>query len=119
MTLEFMGRFPEEMKGVSKIGISSSLYNVLNNAIEAAQKTQEKEVLISAESDERFTYLEVINSSDKPIIENGKLKTTKNDKNEHGFGVENIKEAMKECNGKVEWHYDNNKFRINLMIPNE
>ena len=117
--LEFMGRFPEEMKGVSKIGISSSLYNVLNNAIEAAKKTKEKEVFISAESDEKFTYLEVINSSDEPIIENGKLKTTKNDKNEHGFGVENIKGAMKECNGKVEWNYEKNKFKINLMIPNE
>lgn len=96
------------------------LGNILDNAITAAQKT--KQGIIDLSIIQLGTYLEITctNNHCENIIErNGKLLTTKkHEKGSHGFGVGNIKEAVKNLHGNVDLTYNQEQFCIKILVPN-
>ena len=79
--------------------------NAITNAIEAASKVENGFVVIDIASDEGKLCAVIENSSEKPIFEKGLFKTTKKDKENHGFGIESIEEILKRYDGKMEIFY--------------
>lgn len=58
------------------------------------------------------------NSIDNSVIEtNRELKTTKKNKNRHGFGIENIKQAVYRHNGILNFDEENGYFICDILIP--
>ncbi len=93
--------------------------NIVKNAIEAASATQAKSVYIGVHRDEKFIRLYAENSSNNPVlIENGKIQTTKNDKDNHGFGLINVERSVKKYKGTVAVNmWEENKFCVDICIP--
>ena len=43
-------------------------------------------------------------------------KTTKEDTDNHGHGVKNIRQAVEHLGGEMEYRYENGKIRLEIMI---
>jgi len=93
--------------------------NVVKNAIEAASVTQEKNMSINVERDEKFIQLYVENDCNAHILkENGKIHTTKMDKDNHGYGLKNVEKSVKKYKGLMSINtQEENKFCVDICIP--
>ena len=97
--------------------LSVILNNILDNAVEAAKISSERQVEFSLRHINNMDLLSVVNSCDNPPRHNnGKLFTTKFDANNHGFGTRIIEKYAKKNNGKYEWFYDDADRRFHLTI---
>lgn len=92
--------------------------NLLDNAIEAEKKEQEKEIRLSIEM--QGTYLRIIiqNFISTPILIHGKIpKTSKSDKINHGLGTDNIIDTVNQNNGFIEFYEQDNWFIVDVLLP--
>lgn len=97
--------------------LSVILNNLLDNAVEAALKSNEKQIEFSLRHINNMDLLSVSNSCDvSPKHHNGQLITTKFDTGNHGFGTRIIKKHAKKNNGKYEWFYDGEEHRFHSNI---
>lgn len=105
---------------VDGIDIVAIFSNLINNAMEACMESEEREIFVDlCTVNEIFTVVKVENSADRePVVDSGILKTSKQDKANHGIGIKSIKNSLKKYNGGMSWGYDNlNKiFRTTVMI---
>ncbi len=103
--------------------ISSLFNNLLDNAVEAAEKSKDKTISLQiSTSISSYHKITIINSCDTPPNSiNGKLITTKRNQKVHGFGTKSINQTVSKYNGELQFEYDNaNKlFKIIILIPIE
>ncbi len=113
---------PEDLN-VKPLDLCTILGNALDNSIEANEKIEEKnrrniDLKINPYKD--YLFIEISNpSSANPMDEDGKLKTTKKDKENHGFGMKSIESIVEKYNGILNYEYDEGKFILNIMLPIE
>lgn len=108
----------ENLSFISDYDLSAILDNLLGNAVERAEKEENPYIDLSLESDNKFHKIIIRNScSTKPIEDNDNLVTTKSNKNIHGYGMKSVLKALSNYNGELEWLYDNNEFKIIILIP--
>lgn len=98
--------------------LTSIFDNILENAVEAAKDSTEKRIELSVkEANKNFIVIIVENScSQKPGKTNGEYKTTKQDKDLHGFGLKSVKRIVKQHNGKVYCSFDSEKMLFTTSI---
>ncbi|MDO4648778.1 MAG: ATP-binding protein [Eubacteriales bacterium] len=101
------------------------LYTILGNALDNAQEA----VLQIADSSKRtiavriwkqnaFIVLQVENSYVKEIqSENGRILTTKQDKQNHGIGINSIRSVAEKYHGTVSIKAENQTFLLNVLLP--
>lgn len=102
--------------------LSILICNILDNAIESAIQSKEKTVNLSLKRIGNMDLLSVENSCDTPPKhKDNRLITSKNDKQNHGFGTKIIERHAKQNNGKYEWFYDENekRFHLNILFKNK
>lgn len=95
---------------IDDIDLSTLMNNLLDNAVEAAEKSSKKfiEIYIFSKN-EFFDGLIIKNSCDsKPISKNDKLKTTKLNSNDHGIGLTSVKRILKKYDSLYNWNYIEN-----------
>ena len=110
------------LKFVDDFDLVTILDNLLDNAMEAAEKSNNKTV--SFETDRRNNYEVVIifNSCDqKPSISKNRLVTTKKDKLLHGLGLKSVFNTLKKYDGDIYWEYieDTKQFIATIMLRNQ
>ena len=107
-----------EMK-LSDTDIVAILANLLNNALEACMKCENKLIKLKFVLENNQIIISVKNScSNQPIRNNGKFVTLKDDVEEHGFGIENVVEVIERYDGKYVIDYDEDMFSFFILIPN-
>lgn len=109
------------LNSVEDIDLVSILGNLLDNALTAAEQSEEK--YISLETTTRNSYYVVIisNSCDQePKSWETSLLTTKKNKKLHGLGIKSVKKTLKKYSGDYNWDYDagKNLFIATVMIGN-
>jgi len=89
---------------MQSVDICTILANILDNAIEAVDdKLSDTNIVLDLKCTDQFFMISESNRcSRKPIMEDDKLITTKKDKSIHGFGIENIRNAVAKYQGTVE-----------------
>lgn len=108
----------ENLSFINDYDISAILDNLLRNAIESAEKENNPYISLSLENDNVFHKIIVRNScSVQPVEDKNNLITTKSNKNIHGYGMKSVIKALKNYKGELEWAYDNNEFKITILIP--
>lgn len=117
--ITFDGSLPS--KGISNNDLCTVLANALDNAV---YNSSDKAVPVSIVSREQNNgvIITISNSVDKPVeIKTNRIKTSKKDKTNHGFGIDNIKNVAKEYNGFVNLTCENKLFiiEIGLMFKGE
>lgn len=106
----------EYVEGYDLVAI---LGNLLDNALEAAEKSEKREIALSTDYRNTYDVLIVTNSCDiAPKTSNNKLITTKSDKKLHGIGLKSVAKTLAKYNGDYDWEYDseNKVFTATVML---
>ncbi|MGX4601289.1 sensor histidine kinase [Faecalimicrobium sp. JNUCC 81] len=109
---------------IDMIDISSIFSNLIDNAIEACDKIDdnniEKYITIKSTFIKGYYVVRCENSkTNKVIIKNNKIFTSKKDKFLHGIGLESIKSSIKKYNGELKIKDSRSKFIATIHIPVE
>lgn len=98
------------------------LGNLLDNALEAAEQSQDRIISIETDFRNNFSVIIVSNSCDKnPQLSNSELPvTTKSNKRLHSFGLKSVRKTIKKYNGDIAFYYDKTAktFVVTIMIEN-
>ncbi|CEN22262.1 GHKL domain-containing protein [Paraclostridium sordellii] len=108
---------------IKNIHLSIIFNNLLDNAIEACNNIQNREI-------NKYINLnaKVVNGNLVCSIENSKInkvevdkhmkfKTLKKDKINHGIGIENLKITISKYDGIIDFIINENSFKVNFIIP--
>ncbi len=103
---------------ISEANLTAILDNLLENAIEAAKDSSKKTIeLTIKESNSNFVAIHLENScATAPKKSGGELKTTKSNKDIHGFGIRSIKRIAKEYNGNIDYSFDENTMVFTFTV---
>ena len=109
---------------IEMIDITSIFSNLIDNAIEACNNINDKDIsryiTIKSTFIKGYYVIRCENSKmNKVILKNNKIFTTKKDKFFHGLGLENIKSSVKKYDGELKIKNDDYKFIANIYIPIE
>ena len=106
---------------VSDSDLSTLMNNLLDNAVEAAERADERFIQVYIFSKGNMHDGLVIKNSCfvPPETENGELKTTKQNKKTHGVGTKSIRKALKKYDAVYGWKYDENLkvFETDIAFP--
>ena len=101
--------------------ISSLFNNILDNAVESAEKSNDRFISLSISTSlNSYRKIMIINSCDsEPETKNGKLITSKSDKSTHGLGTKSISKIVNKYDGELQWDYNGNEhtFKLTIIIP--
>ena len=81
--------------------INVILGNLLENAIDAALHSQEPKMSVSIQWKQGILKIRIENSFDGVIQKRGKFITTKADKENHGYGIQSVKEMVRRYHGEI------------------
>ncbi len=93
------------------------LSNLLDNAIEAAEKCAGTKEIACCLLLEDSLYLSVRNTSPKVAIYNGHIPTTKADKLNHGYGLATIRGILDQWNAEYTFNYAGGWFQFAAEVP--
>ncbi len=99
--------------------VSILIGNLLDNALNALQKTEEKTLEVSIKYKLKALHIRFSNSYSGEIIKKGnRFITTKKDKRNHGYGIKNIEEVVNKYGGNIDYIIDNGIFTVKILICN-
>ena len=98
--------------------LTAILGNLLDNALESAEKCAEKRIALSIYSkNEKTTVWRIKNTCESaPVVKKGKLQTTKTDDAPHGLGLKSVESTVKKYGGFYEWEYDSENKEFETLI---
>ncbi|MEG1497314.1 MAG: GHKL domain-containing protein [Clostridiales bacterium] len=106
-----------QMLSIDDVDLCTLFANTLDNAIEAAVKTDAKKIEVKARCHKGYFTYSVVNSKANVVNEvNGVFSTHKDDKKIHGFGIESVKDIVKKYNGSIDISYDATTFSVIIII---
>lgn len=101
----------------SHFNINVIIGNLLENAIEAAVNTENKILDIDIHYKQGVLYLDISNSySNKVTVKKHRFLTSKEDDHKHGIGLNNVKKMVEESNGVLQFCYNEDMFRVKIMM---
>ncbi|MBB2182862.1 GHKL domain-containing protein [Lachnospiraceae bacterium MD1] len=106
---------------ITEQDLVSLLSNLLDNAIEACQKLEENKVIQFKCMNDKNQLIIAVNNpvrEDIQIIDQ-RIATTKENKQDHGIGLLNIREIINKYNGTSAIKCENHWFYFSALIPNE
>ncbi len=99
VNMEVKGRFPSDCR-IDAYHLCTIFSNILSNALEATVEAGKKWISVECRYTDDNILVVVKNTFDnKNTIRNGKTRTHKQDTNNHGFGLENVKDSIRKYNG--------------------
>lgn len=92
----------------------------MKNAFEASNKSADKKVeLMIYPTNVNYVTIKLNNScNNAPVMNNGKLITTKKKSSIHGYGIKSIKRIVKNYDGNISFEYDEleNTFCVKIVL---
>lgn len=111
--------FVDETLEIDNVSLCSIYMNLLKNAIEELVRINEgtKFLKIDFSQGAQFFSVEIRNSlSERSMKKSNLLESEKEDKQNHGIGLKNIKRIVKENGGEFETHIENGMFIARVVL---
>ena len=111
-------KIPEDMD-VSRCKLNVVVGNLLENAIDAASKAEDKKLFLTMKYSGGMLFLQIKNTFSGIVnIDNGRIHGRKS-KDSHGIGLRSVQDLVNEQNGTLEISVEENMFVAEGMIPME
>ncbi|BCZ45393.1 sensor histidine kinase [Clostridium gelidum] len=121
ISFELSGNFQEKCL-IKPVHMCTIFANAIDNAIEACIKIEDtsmRRISIEIKNSRNFLVLSFTNSiKEQLIIKDNKIKTNKPDKENHGFGLENIRATVKKYNGDFDIKVTQDTFELEVVLTN-
>lgn len=104
---------------IDLIDISSVVSNLIDNAIEATEKTNDPYIQVNISIYNNYLVIFVKNFCNNTISFNkdeNKLLTTKSDKSFHGYGLQIVNDIAVKYNGDCKWEFSEGFFVVNVLL---
>jgi uncharacterized membrane protein/intracellular sulfur oxidation DsrE/DsrF family protein len=95
--------------------------NLIQNAVEyllCENQIKEKYLWVKIQSGRFYHRISIINSIADDVTSNTIKKTSKNDKKNHGYGLQNVKETVEKYDGSFEVYIKDNQFIAEITLKN-
>ena len=106
---------------ISQLDIALLIANALDNAIKGILRSTDVERFIKLDVTNTTEYISILveNQSSGPVYDN--FQTSKPEKINHGFGLEQMKAITKKYNGDINPKYnsENYKFTLEILLKNK
>jgi sensor histidine kinase regulating citrate/malate metabolism len=113
------GYFPESIN-IDNVDLCIIISNLIVNAFEATQKVfskKQRTIYFNIKSKQSLLYIEIVNPILEQIyIKEGMIETTKANKEEHGFGIQNVKECINRYNGNLVYTCSTKEMKAKIML---
>lgn len=114
--VEVIGHFPSDCN-ISAFDLCTIFSNLLRNAMEAEQESKKSVIKVSCGYTKDMIVLSIENDSvGKKVEIDGKIETSKQDKWNHGFGLENVQECVKRNQGELLIESEQNRFKVMVLL---
>ena len=92
--------------------------NLLDNALEGSRKTEDAWILIKVSYEKGVLFLNIRNICDSKQLKfsDGKYITTKQEPENHGYGLKSVKQAVEAYSGSMEVECKDNVFDVALVL---
>lgn len=105
---------------IAGIDFSAILGNLLDNALEAASSSKEKQLWVHIKRKRGYDTIKISNSIDESVLQtNPLLKTSKTDAEAHGLGSKQIKSLVEKYDGILDIWEENGMFHVQIMFEHE
>lgn len=106
------------MSKISDVDISIILGNILDNAVEATNNTENANINLLFFIKGNYQNILCKNTVKHSVLQNNPhLNTNKNQKDSHGFGIKSVKEVVESYDGSINFFEENNMFCVHIMLP--
>ncbi|MDO4294238.1 MAG: GHKL domain-containing protein [Eubacteriales bacterium] len=111
------------LQGLPDADITAIFCNLLDNAVEAAEKVPDSFIELNVRPKENTPYviISMINSccSNPFSAQTGELLSTKKDSSQHGFGIKSVQRIVNRYHGNMNLYYDAEErlFHTILLLP--
>ncbi len=106
---------------IEDMDLNTVVSNLLDNAIEASEKCEmnQRKIVFKIKEIKQFLAIECSNTCKmKETAKKHIFQTTKENKEEHGYGIENIKETVEKYGGQAEFTCQSGVFYAKIMVEN-
>ena len=99
---------------IEEVNLCGFLFNLLDNAVEAAAKTEHSEIVCSLQIRQQYLAIRCENTYNGVLQtdENGQLCTTKQDAGSHGFGLLQMRTIAEKYGSVLAVSYDDTRFTV-------
>ena len=118
--IEWKGRIPEDIK-ISLRDLCGLFSNILKNSFEgASQGLKDRYINVTVNAHNERVYICIVNNCKERKKDENKrwVITTKEDKQNHGYGNQIIKEIVEKYKGKIEYTIDHQNFKVEITFIN-
>ncbi|MDE7179258.1 MAG: GHKL domain-containing protein [Lachnospiraceae bacterium] len=117
--IEMKCMIDSQFKGINDIDMSVLLSNALDNAISGCAGAESATIELIIGTRKAFTYIIVKNSIKESVLaKNPDLKTDKENKTTHGFGIMSIRKIVEKYKGSVEFKEEDHTFIVEIWLEN-
>lgn len=114
LSVQIIGKFPRNIK-LGNTEMCIILANILDNAKEAILESRgDKKLELEIRNYRDRLFVTVKNSSPKRKFEYG--ESTKKDKENHGYGMQNVRRIIEKYDGNIEMKWDNYMFITEIEL---
>jgi len=108
---------PEKLS-VEAFDLSAILGNLLDNAIEACCFAKvNRQITVSLDYDKNILFITVANTFDDTKAPIGQdFKTSKKDKENHGYGLQSVRRCVEKYRGKIVFHCQTDFFIVDILL---
>ncbi len=101
---------------ISDVDMTVVLGNLLDNAIRAVKEADRKKLQITMRYNKGRLILQIENAYKVIIKSQGKLQTTKKEKQGHGIGLESVREVVERYDGIIQIDCKDNMFVVTAIL---
>jgi hypothetical protein len=107
---------PNEMN-IKDYDLTVVISNVVSNALLAVKKISDGKVEIDLQYRKGIFFIRINNDFDgRILLKDDEIITTKQDTENHGYGLKNVKATVDKYDGELKIEYDNRIFRLETMM---
>ena len=101
---------------ISDVDMTALLGNLLDNSVRALKEAEKKELQITLKYKKGRLILQIRNSYKNISVSQGRVQTTKKEKQGHGIGLESVKEVTERYNGIIQIDYEDSLFIVVVIL---
>lgn len=106
-----------EQSFMSGFDLNVLLSNLLDNAVEAISKVENKFLSIRIRFSRGILYISIYNTFSGKLCERaGRLVSTKSNTKNHGIGLENVRKIVEKFEGTMKIEHDDELFKIDIIL---
>lgn len=103
---------------IGSVDFSALLNNILDNAIEGSLESEIKQIEVAILRKRGYDTILVKNRINRSILkDNPNLNSTKENKEEHGYGLKQIRDIVEKYNGMIDIYEKDNFFCVYVIYP--